>query len=293
MKNNHNEKTKNIVLGVDIGGSHITTQLIDLDLKTGLEHSWSRTKVDSSAGVEHIIDAWAKTIEQTTHGLDYFPERINIALPGPMDYERGISHIQNQGKYESLYGLNVKELLASRLDIDPAQIKLVNDAACFLKGELFSGSLSDVDRAIGLTLGTGLGTSHTARGTALDSDLWKMPFNKGIAEDYISTRWFVTRFHQLAGISIKDVQDLVENHQKSPYFNAVFLEFSINLAKFLFRFIRRKKPAAVVIGGNIALAERFFLEDTRKFLSKKLGYDFPVRRSSLGEKATLIGAGAS
>jgi glucokinase len=49
----------------------------------------------------------------------------------------------------------------------------------------------------------------------------------------------------------------------------------------------------VVIGGNIALAERFFLEDTRKFLSKKLGYDFPVRRSSLGEKATLIGAGAS
>jgi glucokinase len=52
-------------------------------------------------------------------------------------------------------------------------------------------------------------------------------------------------------------------------------------------------PLAAVIGGNIVNAEQFFLEDTRRFLADKMGYSFPVKKSVLGERATLIGAGAS
>ena len=282
----------NIVMGVDIGGSHITALLIDIDKKEEISGTWFREKLDANASGVEIIDAWAVVIEKSIGSYPIIPLRINVAMPGPMDYHDGICKIKGQGKYEALYGLNIKKMLAGRLGL-VLEINFVNDAACFLKGELFSGSLNGVGQAIGLTLGTGLGTSHTEKGTVKDANLWKMPFLKGKAEDYISTRWFVKRFHEMTGITIADVKDLVDNYQHSPYFNAVFLEFSINLGKFLYKFIRIKMPHAAVIGGNIANAEEFFLEDTRRFLALKMGYSFPVKKSTLGEKATLMGAGSS
>jgi len=284
---------ENIVLGADIGGSHITAALIDLEGKNEIGESWSRARLDSRGSAEDIIDAWAETIEKSMESYPVKPSKISIAMPGPMDYKNGICRIKDQDKYTALYNINIKEMLAARLGISPASVNFKNDAACFLTGEIFTGSLKGIDNAIGLTLGTGLGTSHIKNGEAFDSDLWKMPFLQGIAEDYISTRWFVKRFKELAGIELKDVKDLVENYQDSPYFKAIFLEFSLNLAKFIHKFIRKKMPHAAVIGGNIANAEDYFLNDTRKFLAEMMGYSFPIRRSTLGEKAALLGAGSS
>jgi glucokinase len=284
---------KKIVLGADIGGSHITSALIDLENKVELEGSWFRERINSHGSADEIIDAWALTIEKSIGCSPVKPESISIAMPGPMDYKKGICRIKDQDKYGALYNLNIKKLLAARLNVEPSTINFINDAACFLKGELFSGSLEGFDTAIGLTLGTGLGTSHIANGDAHDSNLWKMPFLKGIAEDYISTRWFVKRFAELSGTPIKDVKDLIENHRESPFFNEIFTEFSENLAKFMYKFVRKKNPLAAVIGGNIAHAEAYFIDDTRRHLAKMMGYSFPVRRSSLGEKAILLGAGSS
>ncbi|WP_316813865.1 ROK family protein [Pedobacter heparinus] len=281
-----------LVLSADIGGSHITAALIDLNKKEELKDTWSRTKLNSAGAAIDIIKAWAETLENSCRGYDITSLKINIAMPGPMNYKKGISKIKGQGKYELLYGLNIKEMLARRLGVQPSAIHFINDAACFLKGEVFSGSLTGYDHAIGLTLGTGLGTSYLVNGKAVDSGLWCMPFLKGIAEDYISTRWFVARFFELSGIAIKDVKDLVDNHRQSPYFKEVFSEFSLNLASFIHKFIRKKMPLAVVLGGNITNAEAYFIEDTRRHLALIMGYSFPVKKSILGEKAALLGAGS-
>lgn len=279
-----------IALGADIGGSHITAALIDLEQKLEIENTWSRSRIESDGSVDEIINAWAETLEQAGKGYDLKSLKINIAMPGPMDYKNGICKIKDQGKYKTLYGLNIKQLLARRLDILPSAIHFMNDAACFLKGEAFSGSLKGYDHAIGLTLGTGLGTSYMLDGKVKDSGLWNMPFLKGIAEDYISTRWFVKRFAELSGTAIKDVKDLVDNHVGTAHFNTIFAEFSLNLATFIHKFIRKDMPLAVVLGGNIVHAEPYFVQDTRKHLAAIMGYSFPVKRSALGEKAALLGA---
>ncbi|WEK17818.1 MAG: ROK family protein [Candidatus Pedobacter colombiensis] len=282
-----------LILSADIGGSHITAALVDLDKKKELSGTWSRTKLNSAGTSTEIINTWAETLEKSSIGHDLKSLKINIAMPGPMNYRSGICKIKDQGKYESLYNLNIKQMLASRLGIQPSAIHFINDAACFLKGEVFSGSLEGYDHAIGLTLGTGLGTSYLVNGKVVDSGLWCMPFLNGIAEDYISTRWFIKRFDELAGISIKDVKDLVDNHAGSPCFNTVFAEFSINLAGFIHKFIRKKMPLAVVLGGNIAQADAHFINDTRKHLATLMGYSLPVKKSMLGEKAALLGAGSA
>lgn len=285
--------TNKIILSADIGGSHITAALVDLDKKKELSGTWSRTKLNSAGTSAEIINTWAETLEKSSIGHDLKSLKIKIAMPGPMNYKTGICKIQGQGKYESLYNLNIKQMLAARLGIQPAAIHFINDAACFLKGEIFSGSLEGYDHAIGLTLGTGLGTSYLVNGKAVDSGLWCMPFLNGIAEDYISTRWFVKRFEELTGIAIKDVKDLIDNHVGTPGFNTVFEEFSFNLAGFIYKFIRKKMPLAVVLGGNIALADDYFIKDTRRHLAMLMGYSLPVKKSILGEKAALLGAGSA
>lgn len=284
---------ENLVLGADIGGSHITTAVIDLDNKIEVKNSWRRDLINPLGSAAEITDGWTKILRGSMEAAGLNSCRIRIAVPGPMDYKKGICRIKVQDKFRALYGLNIKGILAEKLMLDPEDISFHNDAACFLKGELYSGSLYGYEEAIGLTIGTGLGTSHALNGEAFDSDLWKMPFKRGIAEDYISTRWFTKRFAELAGTSIKDVKDLIDNHSGSPFFMTVFAEFSENLAMFMYRFIKKKMPLAAVIGGNIANAENYFMEDTRTQLAKLMGYSFPVRRSALGEKATLLGAGAS
>lgn len=289
---NYKIQMKKIALGVDIGGSHITAALVNLEDKAEIEGSWSRSRIQSDGTPGDIIDAWAQTLETSADGYDLQSISINIAMPGPMDYKNGICKIKGQGKYGALYGLNIKTLLADRLDVQSSAIHFMNDAACFLKGEVFSGSLAGYDQAIGLTLGTGLGTSYIENGKVKDAGLWNMPFLKGIAEDYISTRWFVKRFAELSGTTIKDVKDLVDNHVRSPYFKEIFAEFSVNLASFIHKFIRKKMPLAAVLGGNIVHSEAYFLADTRKHLTALMGYSFPLKKSALGEKAALLGAGS-
>jgi len=282
-----------IVLGVDIGGSHISSALINLTSKVEIENSWSRAKINSKGSAEDIIVAWADTMEKSMRVCAVKPKKISIAMPGPMDYRKGICKIKDQDKYNSLYNLNVKEMLAARLNLEPSKINFLNDAACFLKGEVYSGCLSGFDKAIGITLGTGLGTACFSNGNAMDANLWKMPFLNGIAEDYISTSWFIKRYDELNGVIVKDVKDLIDNHSGCALFRQVFEEFSENLANFLYKFIRKEMPFAAVIGGNIANAEAYFLEDTRAHLANLMGYSFPVKISTLGERAMLIGAGSS
>lgn len=284
---------KNIILSADIGGSHITTAMLDLESKVELSSTLFRTKLDSTASADEVLSNWVNAIKNSIQGAGLVPAKICLAMPGPMDYKNGICLIESQDKYRALFNLNLKNALAERLGFDAENIHFSNDAACFLKGELFCGSLTGFDQAVGLTLGTGLGTAHTKNGVAHDANLWKMPFLDGIAEDYISTRWFTKRFNELSDDTVKDVKEIIDQHQQSNHFKVIFEEFSANLAKFLYQLVQSKKPLAIVIGGNIAHAEAFFLADTRKHLFEMMGYSIPIKKSLLGEKSILWGAATS
>ena len=281
---------RTIALGADIGGSHITAGLIDLESKTVIPHTTIRKRVVSNGSADDIIAVWAEVIEDAIASGNDIVDQIGIAMPGPFDYEKGICLIKNQNKYDNLYGLNIRALLAERLGFKEQDIHFMNDAACFLKGELCCGSLGSYSKGIGLTLGTGLGTASNKDNKVVDANMWNMPFKDGIAEDYISTKWFLERHKELFGTSIEGVRDLVENEEVSKEAEILFEEFSENLASFIYEFIQVAQPEAVVIGGNISNAYPLFLDQSKKSLYKLTGYEIPVEKSILGENAALIGA---
>jgi glucokinase len=277
------------VLGVDIGGSHITTGLVDAETRTLRADSLKRHKVNSADAAENIIEVWSSLMKET---IAHFPGiRIGIAMPGPFDYELGISYIKGVEKYESLYGLNVKNLLASSLEIPVENIRLKNDAGCFLQGEIFAGAAQGYSRSIGLAIGTGIGTATAKDGIAEDADLWKAPMKGDIAENFLSTRWFVRYYKQLTGKEIKDVKQLCELNETKSLTQSIFDVFAGNLADFLTFFIQQENPEIIVIGGNISSASHLFLPTVKARL-EKASINIPIKISTLREHAILLGSAA-
>ena len=275
-----------MVLGVDIGGSHITAGLVDIGSGSLSDSSFEREKVNSWGDVDSIITSWSQVIKKASGNLSHQNIRIGIAMPGPFDYEQGIAYLKDNKKYQSLYGLNVKELLAQKLGIDTDNIRLINDAASFLQGEILVDGNS-CHHALGLTLGTGLGSAVYHNGVAKDADLWQSPFMNGIAEDFISTRWFIKRYFELTGINVLDVKALNEIDNASA--KTVFKEFSANLCAFITAFVNKEKAEVVYIGGNITKTSPRFLPVLRNCLIKN-GINIPVQISKAGEFANLLGA---
>jgi glucokinase len=278
------------VVAADIGGSHITAAVIDTDQKVIEGNTLVRIPVSNTAETAELIADWATCIKKTD-GLAK-ADQICLAMPGPFDYDKGICYIRDQAKYPGLYGANVKDLLSRELDWPEEKIFMQNDAACFIEGEVFCGSMEGFNEVIGITLGTGLGTAVYRNNSGLSADLWDAPFKDGIAEDYISSRWFVAKYKELTGEEIGGVRDLVSPGMDEAIVQAIFTEFAENLAAFLKEFAAKEKPQAVVLGGNIAKAFNVFQDR----LTLELAKHHPavlIRQSQYGENAALLGAASS
>lgn len=219
-----------IVIGADIGGSHIAAAQIDVSGRQLIRDSLVRMHVDSMAAAQEVISVWAACIKQAMQNKPV--AAICLAMPGPFNYSAGICLISDQNKYPKLYALNVKTMLAQALEVGPAAIYINNDAACFLLGEVFSGSVSGTRQVISVTLGTGLGTAVYKDGRATSADWWNMPLHEGIAEDYLSTRWFVKRYAAISGSPVSGVKELAGLAMHDELVRTLFNEFGNNLAVF-------------------------------------------------------------
>ena len=281
--------TGNYIAGIDIGGSHITVALIDVEKRVVLEHTKKRNPIDSQGTVDGIIESWVQTIKASFSELNLQPNKLAIAMPGPFDYAVGISLMQGQNKFDAFYGKNVKELLATALNISAADISFANDAACFLQGELFNGAAKDSYSAFGLTLGTGFGSAVASNGFAEDANLWCAPFKEGIAEDYLSGRWIIKRYAELTGTDVKQVKELVDEHSGKNACQLVFNEFGKNLGTFLSAYLKTEKAEMLVLGGSIAQSFELFNEALQQQLNNE-GVQIEVCKSTLGENATMLGA---
>ena len=281
-----------IVLGVDIGGSHITAALVNLKTKQILRDTLLREHVNSKDSAAEIISIWTNVMRTVFDKAEVTDKKIGIAMPNPFDYTEGISLMQNQDKYDALYGYNIRKILSENLQIDKSNIKFMNDAECFLKGEVFGGIAMDLDRVIGLTLGTGLGSSKYSDGLVEDADLWCSPFRDGIAEEYISTRWVTKRYQEITGQHINNVKQLIDMENAQDIKAQIFNEFGKNIALFLNSFINEVRPQAIILGGNIANAYELFSSSLHQHLNV-FPFPFQIHKTQLGEDACLIGAASS
>lgn len=289
---NHNKaKHLPLILGVDIGGTHITAALVDIHERKILSDTFLRQTVDSAQPAGEIIDAWVSTIQRILSATDAPVLGIGIAMPGPFDYEAGVSLIKEQQKFQTIYRLNIKDILSERLHIDKSKIVFSNDAACFLQGELYSGLAKDQESALGLTFGSGLGSARSAKNQCIDADLWHQPFLDGIVEDFLSSSWLLGQYEQRSGNSSGNVKELADKARlkKDPTAIELFAEFGKNIALFLIPILALENYSSVVLGGNISNAWDLFSQSLLTHLRNE-NILVSIQPSQLGEHASLLGA---
>jgi len=283
---------RDIVLGIYISGSHITTALVDTVSNEVLDKTYYRTKINSWGSRDHIITSWCDAIKKTTGSADLSKINIGIAMPGQFDYEKGICYIRGNKKYDALYGINIKELLAQELNTSPDHIRMLNDAAAFLQGEVLAGAAKNSGKAIALTLGTGLGSAVYNGKMVRDAELWDTPFLDSKAENYISTKWFMGRYFESTGINVVNIKALNNLYSESATVKLIFKDFTTNLGILIKQFVEMEQPEVIILGGDITIASSKFLPDLRKNLQLE-GIDIPIHVSSMGDRSLIFGASGS
>ncbi len=288
-----------IAVGNDIGGSHITCQLFDLEKHRLIENTQVRKKVNGQGAAEEILNSWAEAIAETCKGFVISDlAGIGFAMPGPFDYPGGIAWFKDVGKFENLYGVKVREEILKRLCLQTDfPVRFLNDATCFAVGESVQGEASGYKRILAITLGTGFGTTFIDKnlpvagkyGIPEDGFLYRVPFKDAVADEYFSTRWFIREYELVTGRKIAGVKEIAEEAESDEKAAAIFTTFGENLGGFLVPWLARFEADCLVIGGNISTAYPLFKNSMlHQFEKSKL--QVPALISTLQENAALAGS---
>ncbi len=290
---------RNLVIGADIGGSHISCAAVDILSLRILRETITEKAVDNKASSNEIISVWADALSSVRSKIPSDRLKgIGFGMPGPFDYVQGISYIKGVAKYEHLYGCNVKEEISKALNVsEDFPVRFMNDVSAFAVGEALVGKAAHYTRSMAITLGTGFGSAFiNNRIPIVDGPevpklgcVYHLPYKENIADDYFSTRWFVKSYNTLTGEEVKGVKELSEVASSDQIAMNIFQEFGDNLGTFLAPWLAKFKAEIVVVGGNISHAYNLFGARFEKRL-KQEDCNCRVALSDLKEDAALIGA---
>lgn len=279
---------------LEVGGSHVTAAVVSADWRVDPVH---RTKLDSQTSAGEILTQLAQAADQLP-----LANGLVVALPGPFDYETGVAWYRGNKKFEALYGQDVGKSLRELLQLD--RILFVNDAEAFAVGEWTTGTLQGLERCVGVTIGTGIGTAFLLGGKVVrqgdtvppGGELYRTSYLDRPVEDWISSRAILEAYFDSAGarvheaedgrevggqvIGVKEVAELARGgstEAKQALVNA-FAALADALAPWLERF----GATRVVLGGSISGA----------FDVVRDVFDFDVTVTADTEHSALIGAAA-
>lgn len=274
------------VIALDVGGSSVKSGRVS----RALEVSGGRTDpIDPHGSADAILGALAQIVR--LHHAQIRPgECLGVAFgfPGPFDYPGGVSYIHNLQKYEAIYECNIREALRERLHDAHLTIVFRNDAEAAVVGEACYGAGKNCQRVIGITLGTGLGSSQLVAGVpqpdgpGVPAEGWlgAVPYRGELADDWFSTRGLQRRMGDAAGAAALAGAARRGDAQAAAF----FAEFGAELGAFLQPFVRDFRADVVLALGGISEALDVFGPALAAQIS------VPLRGGSLGANAALFGA---
>jgi glucokinase len=282
-------------VAVDIGGSHVTAALVDMDNRRVLAGSVHRQPVLEARPAAEILDAWSAVCLAAAEAGPT-PEGLGLAVPAPFDVQAGVSLMTH--KFQALRGLPLVLLLRQRWTgsvLASVPVSIANDADCFALGEWWAGLAEGAARVIGITLGTGLGSGFVRDGRIVTragdvpqgGEIWDLPYLDGRAEDYTAGRFIMTSWHVQTGETLDAAAVARLAGEGDARARAIFTVFGGHLGAVLRPHVDSFRPECVVVGGNLSHAWPLFEAPLLEWIS-------PVScvLSPDSESSTLLGAAA-
>jgi predicted NBD/HSP70 family sugar kinase len=247
----------NYFIGLDVGGSHVSANKLG-NMPQDAIHATLESHNPATSIINTISAVIKKFAVQDTDTI-----AVGIAIPGPFNYEKGISEIHGVGgKFSNAFGLNIAEALKTFAQLPPgSEIHFANDAHCFATGAYHLLKLQS-NRSICITLGTGFGSAFLQNGKLIQEHenipasgaFYCEPFKKSIADDYFSSRWLLNEYKSITGENIESVKKLAALTDKEQQAKNIFETFGENMADFLAVWLKKYDCDTLVLGGNISKA---------------------------------------
>lgn len=297
---------KQYAIGIDLGGTMIKYAIVSSDGEI-IYQSSTLTPLDK--GVNGIVDAFivaakAAIDEASQRGVEI--SGIGIGTPGIVSKD-GRTVVGGAENLPEWHNLPLADSLEASLGLPVA---IMNDANAMALGESIFGAARNVSDAVFVTVGTGIGGA-----VMIDGSLWR-GYNgrgmelghisvdagertcacggKGCLEMYASTSALVKRFKELTG-NDADGRIIVSlyNSGDEKAIQAM-TEHWRYLGRGITSFINIFSPQMVVVGGGIAEAGSFYLENlSKEVLSRALPVSAAETRlvaARLGNTAGCFGA---
>lgn len=213
MKNNR-------IILLDVGGTFVKSSL-GIAGKGAVEGTFDSTPMSSDGSAEEIetsfrtaVSGQMKRAEESGCTVD----AVCVVMPGPFNYKEGIFLMKH--KFASVYGRSFREILGDAI-APQMRLAFAHDVNGALTGALTINPELKKGTVAMSTLGTGLGFSYAKDGIVQESetgsparDLWDVPYEGGILEDYISRRAII-RFYTELGGTLTEGEDVKEISEKA------------------------------------------------------------------------------
>ena len=192
---------------LDVGGTFVKSVVATLGGEL-LPNTETSVPINSDGTREEIEQSFATVVangKAIAEYNGYVLAGVGIAFPGPFDSPTGISYMTH--KFAALEKLSVKEFFHSLPEIGADMpVVFMHDVTAAVLGELNFGAAQGYNNVAIVTLGTGLGFSHTANGeiqySAMGSpsvSIYNRPYREGVLEDYASKRGFLRAYAEVRG----------------------------------------------------------------------------------------------
>lgn len=210
---------------------------------------------------------------------------IAFAFPGPFDYEQGICFMQGIGKYDSIYGLPLPDLLHKYMQQSPllrsfteVPFRFINDVAAFALGELFFGHAGNTRKSICVCIGTGCGSAFTYErrlagreipGVPDNGYIYPTPFKDSILDDYLSRRGLEQLTENQLGFCCDGLLLSELCRKEDPKALDCFQQFGVWIAQGLAPFLISYKPDCLILGGQVMRSSAYFLDPLKKLCQEQ------------------------
>lgn len=292
---------------LEIGGTHVTAALVDLGAGSVVSGSVCRDPLDSSGSAERIVAAILRCGARLPAGSGL---PWGVAVPGPFDYQGGVALFTGVGKFEALYGTDLRAALTDGLPQRPAGVGFLNDADAFLLGEWRAGTAAGHHRCAGLTLGTGIGSAFLADGVLRDSGTGVPPEGRvdllqvdgRPLEDVVSRRAIRAAYEHLAatggpgsgGHRVPDVAEIAARARRGDRIARSVLRTAFEtLGDVLGPWLAAFRATALVVGGSMTGSWDLIGPALSEGLARTGGGEgarLGVRVASRPDQAALLGA---
>ncbi|WP_286846730.1 ROK family protein [Proteiniphilum sp. UBA5463] len=246
------EKLFKNVIGVIFGGKYLHVARLENGVIAEIKHREINNREPEEVILSEIISSIRQIHNDSVVG-------IGVGMPSLVDVKEGI--VFNPTNIPSWNKVYLKDILEERFNI---QVFINNDANCFALGEKYFGVAKDFNNIAGITIGTGMGVGIIIDGrlysgrNAGAGEFCSIPYKDYDYEYYCSVKYFEEKY------GIKD--DVLFNRAKKrdKIALAIYEMFGVDLGNAVKTIMYALDPDAIVIGGRLSEAYRYFQESMFK-----------------------------